>query len=87
MYNCIVDNFEYMSYRSQMKSIAASAVSKINSSWKCAFTSQGIVVGNGGSVCANSCIFKGIQSLIKNNDSTIVNASSYDGATNNGGYH
>ena len=26
MYNCIVDNFEYMSYRSQMKSIAASAV-------------------------------------------------------------
>lgn len=28
MYNCIVDNFEYMSYRSQMKSIAASAVSK-----------------------------------------------------------
>lgn len=87
MYNCIVDNFEYMSYRSQMKSIAASAVSKINSSWKCAFTSQGIVVGNGGSVCANSCIFKGIRSLIKNNDSTIVNASSYDGATNNGGYH
>lgn len=87
MYNTIVDNFEYMEYRTKLKSTASSAVSKVNSSWKCAFVSQGIVVGNGGSVYANGCIFKGIDTLIKNNDSTYSNNSSYDGVTYNGGYH
>lgn len=88
MYNCIVDNTEYMEYRNIMKDKASSAVGAINSNWKCAFTSQGIVVGNGGSVCANSCIFKGIQYMIKNNDkNNIQNASGYENATADGGYH
>lgn len=87
LYNNIVDNLEYIEYRTKLKSTASSAVSKVNSSWKCAFVSQGIVVGNGGSVFANGCIFKGIDTLIKNNDSSYSNNSSYEGITYNGGYH
>lgn len=87
MYNCVVDNLEYMEYRSVMKTNASAAVSAVNSKWKCAFTSQGLVIGNGASACANGCIFKGIQYLIKNNDTSFTNNSGYEGATKNGGYH
>ena len=70
MYNCVVDSSEYFSYRTQLRSkSAASLVSSVNSSWKCGLVSQGIVCGNGGSVKTENCIFKGIESLLKNNDS------------------
>lgn len=68
MYNCIVDSSQYYSYRSKLKSFAASAVTAVNSSWKCALVSQGIVCGNGGSFKAESCIFSGVETLLKNND-------------------
>lgn len=87
LYNNVIDNLEYIEYRTKLKSTASTAVSRINSSWKCAFVSQGIVVGNGGSVYANGCIFKGIDTLVKNNDSSYSNNSSYEDATLNGGYH
>ncbi len=80
MYNCIVDSSQYYSYRTELKAKnAAALVSSVNSGWKCALTSQGIVCGNGGSIMAENCIFKGIQSLLKNNDSN----DNYDAS---GGY-
>lgn len=69
MYNCVVDASQYFGYRKKLKNInAAGAVSAVNSGWKCALVSQGILCGNGGSVKAENCIFKGIESLLKNND-------------------
>lgn len=74
MYNCLVDSFNYYTYRNTLRSKnAASLVSAVNNNskggWKCALVSQGIVCGNGGSFYAENCAFKGIDSLLKNNDS------------------
>lgn len=81
MYNCIVDSRQYYGYREKLKGFsAASAVAGVNSSWKCALVSQGIVCGNGGSVKAENCKFKGIETLLKNNDTK--NSAPYV----NGGY-
>lgn len=68
MYNCVVDSMQYLTYRNQLSG-AASYVMSINSSWKCALVSQGIVCGNGGSFYGENCIFRGINTLLKNNDS------------------
>lgn len=68
MYNCVVDSLQYITYRNQLTS-AAGYVAGINSSWKCALVSQGIVCGNGGSFYGENCIFRGINTLLKNNDS------------------
>lgn len=69
MYNCVVDSLQYFTYRTALKNRnAASLVSKVNSSWKCGLVSQGIVCGNGGSVYAQNCIYRGINELLKNND-------------------
>ncbi len=69
MYNCVVDSSQYYVYRTKLRSAAAaSKVTAVNSSWKCALVSQGIVCGNGGSVMAENCIFRGIESLVKHND-------------------
>ena len=70
MYNCVVDNTQYYTYRTRLRSLgAASAVSAVNSGWKCALTSQGIVCGNGGSFYGENNIYRGIENLLKNNDS------------------
>ena len=67
--NSIFDNSEYYTYRTELKTAnVASKVSNINSSWKCALVSQGFVVGCDGSIYSENCIFKGIYSLLKNND-------------------
>lgn len=84
MYNCLIDNLQYISYRDKLGG-AQSALSKVNSSWKCALVSQGIVCGNGGSFYAQNSIFKGINSLLKDNDSEIVNNTKL-GITTSGGY-
>ncbi|MDE7401361.1 MAG: hypothetical protein K2N17_04840 [Clostridia bacterium] len=69
MYNCVVDSTEYMTYRTKLRAAgAASMVTSVNGGWKCALVSQGIVCGNGGSFKAENCIFKGIETLLKNND-------------------
>lgn len=69
MYNCVADSSQYYSYRAKLKGYADGAVKKANGTWKCALASQGIVCGNGGSVKAENCIFRGIENLLKNNDS------------------
>lgn len=69
MYNCLVDNMQYYDYRNILKSKgAAGLVAKVSSSWKCAMVSQCILCGEGGSIQAENCIFRGIESFIKNND-------------------
>lgn len=69
MYNCVADNSQYYSYRAQLKSAnAQSLVQKVNTAWKCALVSQGIVCGDGGSVMAENCIYRGVETLLKNND-------------------
>lgn len=69
MYNCVVDCSQYYAYRLKLLTQrAASAVQSVNSGWKCALVSQGIVCGNGGSVQAENCMFRGIDTLIKHND-------------------
>ncbi|MDE7454023.1 MAG: hypothetical protein K2N22_06415, partial [Clostridia bacterium] len=70
MYNCIVDSSQYYAYRTKLTGLGAkSIVTGVNSSWKCALVSQGIVCGNGGSFYGENCIYKGIEYLLKNNDS------------------
>ena len=87
MYNTIIDNFQYIMYRNNLKSRnVQSLVQQVNSSWKCGLVSQGIVCGNGGSVMSENCIFRGIASLLKNNDSEYKNNSNYPNATYDGGY-
>ncbi|MDE5566141.1 MAG: InlB B-repeat-containing protein [Anaeroplasmataceae bacterium] len=69
MYDCVVDCSQYYAYRFKLLTQrAASAVQSVNSGWKCALVSQGIVCGNGGSVQAENCMFRGIDTLIKHND-------------------
>lgn len=69
LYNCIVDSSQYYTYRTKLLSQnAKNVVTKINSGWKCALVSQGIVCGNGGSVKAENVIFRGIETLLKHND-------------------
>lgn len=73
LYNCVVDSQEYYIYRSKLNSAGAkSIVARINSSWKCALVSQGLVCGNGGSIKAENTIFRGIETLIKHNDTKNV---------------
>lgn len=81
MYNCVVDASQYYTYRTRLKAVnAADKVKAVNSSWKCGLVSQGIVCGNGGSVAAENCIYSGIETLLKNNDTN--NSAPYV----NGGY-
>ena len=70
MYNCVVDSSQYYSYRTTLRAMnAAVKVSAVSSSWKCGLVSQGIVCGSGASVKAENCIYRGIEYLLKNNDS------------------
>lgn len=82
LYNCLVDSSQYYAYRTKLLNAnARGAVTKINSGWKCALVSQGIVCGNGGSVQAENTIFRGIDTLLKHNDTK--NVSPYvDGGFN-----
>lgn len=69
MYNCVIDNSQYYSYCTKLKNAnAETKVRAVKSDWKCALVSQGIVCGNGGSVYAENCIFKGIKDFVKHND-------------------
>lgn len=70
MYNCVVDSSQYYGYRTKLKSAGAdSKVKGVSGSWKCALVSQGIVCGCGGSFKSENCIYRGIETLLKNNDS------------------
>lgn len=74
--NCTFDCSEYYTYRRILKAAkpgsktAVAAVTAVNSGWKCALVSQGLLVGNGGSLLVQNCKFIDIETLIKNNDTT-----------------
>ncbi len=64
--NNYVDSLQYLKYRD----IARSKGGKFSdSTFKSALVSQGILCGNGGSFYSENSIYKGIETLIKNNDS------------------
>lgn len=70
VYNTLVDNTEYYSYVSKLKSIN---VSSKNSKYKLGAVSQGILAGLDASVYLESVEYKGISSYLKNNDSSNSN--------------
>ncbi|MDE6660606.1 MAG: InlB B-repeat-containing protein [Anaeroplasmataceae bacterium] len=73
LYNCLVDSSQYYTYRAKLTSQGAkTVVTRVKSDWKCALVSQGIVCGNGGSVKAENTIFRGIDTLLKHNDTKNV---------------
>lgn len=77
IYNSIADSKEYYNYRIILKEKNADqAVKTVNSTWKAALVSQGIVVGSGGYVHIENTIYKWIAELAKNNDN-ITNNSGY----------
>lgn len=93
MYDCVVDSLEYYGYRQILKEApaknkltATGAILAVNSSWKCALVSQGILSGLGASITAENCIFRGIEYILKNNDSSLKNELKNPNATLKGGY-
>jgi hypothetical protein len=79
MYNCIADSSQYYSYRTVLKEKNADgAVKSVNSSWKAALVSQGIVVGSGGYAHIENTMYKGIAELVKNNDNIASNTGYID---------
>ena len=69
MYNCLLDASQYYSYRTQLVDLRAKeAVTKVNSSWKCALVSQAIVVGCKGYVHLENTVIKGYNTLVNHND-------------------
>ncbi|MCR5112430.1 MAG: hypothetical protein K6A63_00680, partial [Acholeplasmatales bacterium] len=65
--NCVVDNSRYFKYRTILQSKGAGAISSVNSKYKLALVSQGIIGGYGASICAENCLFIGVSTLVKNN--------------------
>ncbi len=82
VYNTLVDNTEYLSYVSTIKSYQ-STVQQANSKYKLGGVSQGILAGLDASVYLESVEYKGILNYLKNNDSA---ASDKGYPTVNGGY-
>ncbi len=72
LYNSIIDSTQYYEYRTKLYQINAKAQIEAMG-WKCGLVSQGILCGNGGSIKAENCQFKGIEYLLKNNDSGLSN--------------
>lgn len=71
MYNCVVDSSQYYKYHTKLRGKGATSLfsSSTYNSWKCALVSQGIVCGSGASFYGENCIYRGIVTLLKNNDS------------------
>lgn len=79
MYNCLADSSQYYKYRSILKDKNADqAVKTVNSTWKAALVSQGIVLGCGAYVRVENTIYRGIVELAKNNDNIVNNSGFID---------
>jgi pectate lyase len=71
MSNCIFDNSLYMKTHLNLTKDEKNSVKNINlkyKKFKCALTSQGLVISQNGDVIAENCIFIGIKELVKNNE-------------------
>ena len=79
MYNCLIDNSRYYKYRQLLSEKGAGNISSVNSyvndkgktvyPYKLALVSQGMIGGYGASLRAENCIFIGVNTLVKNNNS------------------
>lgn len=79
MYNCLVDSSQYYEYRTILRDKGADqAVKTVNSTWKAALVSQGIVLGCGAYVRVENTIFRGVVELAKNNDNINNNSGFID---------
>ena len=79
MYNCLADSSQYYKYRAILKDKNADqAVKTVNSTWKAALVSQGIVLGCGAYVRVENTIYRGIGELAKNNDNIVNNTGFID---------
>ena len=81
MYNCVVDSSQYYQYHTKLRGLGATNLfsSSTYNKWKCALVSQGIVCGNGGSFYGENCIYRGIDTLLKNNDTSSNTSPRVDG--------
>jgi len=70
MYNTLIDSLKYLEYRSNVYAYGSS-VAKVNSTWKCACVSQGFLVSYGGYLHIENSIIRGVNTLIKNNDTKV----------------
>jgi len=66
--NCVFDNSRYYYYRRLINISGAKGISNVNSKYKLAAVSQGIIGGYGASIRAENCVFIGIEELVKNNN-------------------
>ena len=80
VYNTLVDSTQYLPYVAKLKSVQAT-VQAANSKYKVGAVSQGILAGLDASIYLESVEYRGINSYLKNNDSTNSNYT-----TVNGGY-
>ncbi len=85
LYNNIIDNLEYIKYRNELIAAGAKAIGGTYGNFKCAIVSQGIVCGLAGSVYAENTIYRGVDSLLKNNDKANADTGAV-GDLVNGGY-
>ena len=87
IYNNIVDSSEYYEYRVKLQSNGVASFVGGQGQFKLALVSQGILAGLGGSVRAEDCIYSGVYSVIKNNDTSSPKTWFTDSkTTNDGGY-
>lgn len=70
-YNSLIDSTQYLKYREIVKEKGKLAVTKINSTWKCACVSQGAIISYGGYLHFENTMIKGVDELIKNNDTQV----------------
>ncbi|MBQ7641530.1 MAG: hypothetical protein IJS83_03595 [Acholeplasmatales bacterium] len=68
MANCVIDNSRYFKYRNILMAKGANGINSVNSKYKLALVSQGIIGGYGASIEAENCLFIGVNSLVKNNN-------------------
>ncbi|MBQ3253977.1 MAG: hypothetical protein IJA65_05410, partial [Acholeplasmatales bacterium] len=71
LYNNIVDSWQYNKYRVILVGKNAKNIGSKNAKYKCALVNQGIICGLGGSVRAEHNIYRGVDTLLKNNDSGV----------------
>nr|MCR4898276.1 hypothetical protein [Acholeplasmatales bacterium] len=69
MYNSIVDNRDYFTYRKAIIDKGVKNISSTYSKFKCAMVSECFIFGLDADLCSKNNIILGVSELIKNNDS------------------
>lgn len=67
LYNTVIDSLDYYTYRTKI--IGAKAINNLNSKYKCALVSQGMLLSYNADLYAENVIVKGVLEILKNNES------------------